>query len=332
MPGLDVMAQAPVPPIPSLTPVAPTPPAPAPAPAPAAAAPPSAPTTPQGADSAVGSVATLQGSASVTRHNAQSALKLRDPIYRGDVLQTGVSSTLGITFDDDTTFTLSANSRFAVDEFVYADGGTHNVALFTIFLGKVAFIADKVAHTGNMKIVTPTATLGIRGTTGLIEVPPGATPGTTGEVAIKLYPDANGRVGRIEVFGRDGAQLGVLSRGATGFSIRPGAIAGRFAAVPLQISAQEAARDRLFVRQAASTQLVGHQNNLQRRNFQQRFLQPRPNLERLPGQRRLERTPRLQPRLGQPTLPRGFKTSPNVVRPGLRKITPPKINNNLNLR
>ena len=76
-----------------------------------------------------------------------------------------------------------------------------------------------------MKIDTPSSTLGIRGTTGLVEVPEGGAAG--GQVSIKLYPDADGRVGRIEVFGRDGAQLGILSRGATGFAIRPGA-GGRF--------------------------------------------------------------------------------------------------------
>ena len=75
-----------------------------------------------------------------------------------------------------------------------------------------------------MKISTPTATLGIRGTTGLVEVPEGATAATgANNVAIKLYPDADGRVGRIEVNDRAGARLGFLTQGSSGFTIRPGA-------------------------------------------------------------------------------------------------------------
>ena len=99
-----------------------------------------------------------------------------------------------------------------------------------------------------------------------IEVPADAAA-APGGVSIKLYPDADGRVGRIEVFGRDGSRLGLLDRGATGFAVRaggPGA-AARFSAVPLRISAQEAERDRSVVRRAFSTQLVGRQINVQRR-------------------------------------------------------------------
>ena len=214
----------------------------------------------------VGSVATLQGTASVTRNNATSALALRDPIYKSDVLQTNVDGTLGITFDDETTFTLKPNTRLAVDEFVYQEGGSDNAAIFNVVRGTAAFVAAEVAHTGNMKIDTPTSSLGIRGTTGLVEVPEGGAAG--GQVSIKLYPDADGRVGRIEVFGRDGAQLGILSRGATGFAVRPGA-GGRFTVAPLQISALQAERDRSFVRQTFAARTAGRQIIQQRRTLQQ---------------------------------------------------------------
>ena len=64
-----------------------------------------------------------------------------------------------------------------------------------------------------MKITTPTATLGIRGTSGLVEVPEGASATSKNNVNVKLYPDADGRVGRIEVNDRAGAQLGFLTQG-----------------------------------------------------------------------------------------------------------------------
>ena len=89
-----------------------------------------------------------------------------------------------------------------------------------------------------MKITTPTATLGIRGTTGLVEVPEGAAANNPNNVAVKLYPDADGRVGRIEVNDRAGARLGFLTQGASGFTIRPGTGGARFAAVPLAIPRQ----------------------------------------------------------------------------------------------
>src|SRR5580692_9176854 len=74
-------AQVPAPPPPQSAPVPSSPPAAA---QPAA----SAPGQSQPAADPVGSVASLQGNASVTHNSAASALQLRESIYKGDVLQT----------------------------------------------------------------------------------------------------------------------------------------------------------------------------------------------------------------------------------------------------
>jgi hypothetical protein len=210
------------------------------------------------ADEPIGNVATLTGSATVTRNNTPTLLKLQDDIFQNDILQTSANSTLGVTFNDATTFNLTANATITVDNYVYEDGGKQNGALFDIARGTVAFVAAEVAHTGDMRISTPTATLGIRGTTGLVEVPQGAAATGANNVAIKLYPDPDGRVGRIEVNDRTGARLGALTQGASGFRIRPGA-GGRFSAAPLLISPQQALRDQGIVRQVHAAQNVGRQ-------------------------------------------------------------------------
>ena len=162
-----------------------------PAQAPAPATPPSP--APAAAEP-IGNVATLTGIATVIRNKNSIALKLQDDIFLNDVLQTSANSTLGVTFNDATTFNLTANAKITVDNYVYEDGGRQNAALFDVARGTVAFVAAAVAKTGDMKISTPSATLGIRGTTGLVEVPEGAAAGSANNVAIKLYPDADGRV------------------------------------------------------------------------------------------------------------------------------------------
>ena len=93
----------------------------------------------------IGQVATLQGSATVKRANAAAAiaLQINDLIFKNDTLRTGPNSALGVTFDDETTFSLSANTRIVVDEFVYQDGGTANAALVTVALGTAAFVAEQ---------------------------------------------------------------------------------------------------------------------------------------------------------------------------------------------
>jgi hypothetical protein len=309
-----------------------------PAPAPQGAAV-SAPAAAQpAADDPIGNVATLTGSATVTRNNASAPLKLKDDILLNDVLQTSANSTLGVTFNDATTFNLTANARIAVDSFVYEDGGKANAALFNVAKGTVAFVAAAVAKSGDMKISTPTATLGIRGTTGLVEVPEGASAGGANNVAIKLYPDPDGKVGRIEINDRAGARLGFLTQGASGFTIRPTMGGGRFAAVPLVISPLQAQRDQGFVRQVHAAQNFGRQIVTQRQVQRRQNPPARPGLQRQngrpqqPGLQRPGTPPRPgQPGVQQPGLPRqpgqpglqrpagapGLQRPAGQIRPGL---------------
>ena len=60
-------------------------------------------------------------------------------IFKNDILETGPSETLGISFDEETTFSLSANTRITVDEFVYQQSGSANAALFTVARGTAGF-------------------------------------------------------------------------------------------------------------------------------------------------------------------------------------------------
>jgi hypothetical protein len=295
------------------------------APAPAAAA--------QAPEEPIGNVATVAGKASVIRNNQTTPLKVKDDIYLNDVVQTGANSALGITFNDATTFNLKASTQITIDDFVYEDGGKKNSAIFDVAKGTAAFIAASVARTGDMKVTTPTATLGIRGTTGLVEVPEGAAANNPNNVAIKLYPDADGRVGRIEVNDRAGARLGFLTQGASGFTIRPGSGGARFAAVPLAIPQAMMQRDQGFVRQLHSTQNLGRQVVLQQREFRRAnpgYVNPnRPNRQLQPGQVRPgpQQRGQQQPGLNRPGQPQqGAPNRQGLQQPGVppRPGQPPR--------
>ncbi|MBR0784232.1 FecR domain-containing protein [Bradyrhizobium iriomotense] len=244
-------------------------PTPAPSPTPSASPTPAADA--QATVEPIGNVATVAGIATVIRDRNSYPLRVRDDIYLNDILQTSSNSSLGITFNDATTFNLSASAKITIDNYVYEDGGKQNSAIFDIGKGTVAFVAAAVAKSGDMKIATPTATLGIRGTTGVVDVPENATANTANNVNIKLYPDADGRVGHIEVNDRSsGTRIGALTQASSGFAIRPGAaVAGvmRFAAVPITIPAQQIARDRGFVSQVHLAQTTGRQIVTEQRDF-----------------------------------------------------------------
>ncbi len=281
-----------------------------PATPPSPAATPKAPAAPAPSnDEPIGNVATLTGTASVIRSQNTLALKLKDDVYLNDVVVTFADSTLGITFNDETTFHLNANASITIDNFVYEGGGKQNAALFDVTKGTVAFVASAVARTGDMKITTPTATLGIRGTIGLVEVNGAGSGGHN----IKLYPDPDGKVGHIDLSDRNGARLGSLTQGGSGFTVRAGA-GGRITAAPLVISPQQAARDQGLVRQlhaahAVGRQVVSEQRALRRTNPNRtnpnspRNLQNAPrNPQGQPGQRQnnLQQRPNTPQQQGQP--------------------------------
>ena len=207
---------------------------------------------------AVGSVATAVQPAVLARPGQKPVIIRKGAdIRKGDELRTGAGGSLSIVLDDETTFTLTAEATITVNEFVYGSGNAKNAAAFNVARGTVSFIASQVAKTGDMTITTPSATLGIRGTTGIVEVP------LSGPTQVRLYQDAGGTVGRIEMFGRDGARVGELTRAATGFTLQ--FVGQRLTAAPLNISAIQVQRDRALVQRAASHQTIGRQLNDQRR-------------------------------------------------------------------
>ena len=57
-----------------------------------------------------------------------------------------------------------------LNEFVYDPKGSSNSTAFNLTKGSFTFLAGAVAKTGNMKIETPVATMGISGTAPHVEI------------------------------------------------------------------------------------------------------------------------------------------------------------------
>jgi hypothetical protein len=123
--------------------------------------------------SATGSVTIEHTSAVVVQANLggqAGQTNVGDLVYLGDVVQTGADGRLGINFTDGSSFNLSSNARMALNEFVYDPNGKSNSTMFNLTKGTFTFVAGNIAKTGDMKVDTPVATMGIRGTTPRVEI------------------------------------------------------------------------------------------------------------------------------------------------------------------
>lgn len=118
----------------------------------------------------IGHVTKLTGSASVVRNGVSVILNNGDNVEKGDVVSTGAGSTLGITFIDGTVFGLSSNARMVLNEMVYDPNGSNNSSLLSLVAGTITFVAGETAKHGDMKVDTPVATMGIRGTAVLTQI------------------------------------------------------------------------------------------------------------------------------------------------------------------
>ncbi|MBL42431.1 MAG: hypothetical protein CMM49_07225, partial [Rhodospirillaceae bacterium] len=117
--------------------------------------------------SPIGSVESVEGEVTVTRADG-TEIKLNegDPVFQGDVLETGEEGTVGIVFIDDSTFALDEDGRMVLDELIFDPQSTEGKSSLTVVQGAFTFVSGKIAQSGpdSMKVSTPVATLGIRGT------------------------------------------------------------------------------------------------------------------------------------------------------------------------
>ena len=118
----------------------------------------------------IGHVTKLTGTATAIRNGVSIILNQGDNVNKGDVVQSGSDSTLGITFIDGTVFGLASNAKMVLNEMIYDPNGSDNKSLISLVQGTISFVAGATAKHGDMKVDTPVATMGIRGTAVLVEI------------------------------------------------------------------------------------------------------------------------------------------------------------------
>ncbi|MBP6012538.1 MAG: FecR domain-containing protein [Alphaproteobacteria bacterium] len=111
----------------------------------------------------VGRTSAIIPAASQQAQGTRSDLNLRDPIIRNAELATAERGALEVTFLDGSKLTMGQNSRLTVDEYVYSGQGGANKQTVRYTKGLFRFISGTIPKE-NVKLETPTVTIGIRGT------------------------------------------------------------------------------------------------------------------------------------------------------------------------
>jgi hypothetical protein len=114
----------------------------------------------------IGSVESMRGAGAKQKPGeAPRVLGAGSMIEDGEVLSTGANSYAVIKLDDGTRMTLRPNSSFKVDEFFYNQAGQSDNLVMNLIRGGLRIVTGAITKKpSNSRLVTTTATVGIRGT------------------------------------------------------------------------------------------------------------------------------------------------------------------------
>jgi hypothetical protein len=135
----------------------------------------------------VGSIIQQQGnSVQIKRGSATLPGGVNAGINMNDAIVTGLSS-LQLRFQDNTTASVTENSRFVIDDFVYDPSRGAGRLNVRVAVGTVRYVSGQIARSNqqNVQVNTPTAVIGVRGTDFFMTVD------ESGQSLVVLVPSCN---------------------------------------------------------------------------------------------------------------------------------------------
>ena len=120
----------------------------------------------------VGQIKVAKGKVHVERDGNRLAAAVGMPIRQSDTLITGADGSAGVTFSDNSLLSTGPNSILVVDQYKF-DSTTH-AGKFDASLkkGTLAVVSGKIVKQspGAMRVRTPAAIMGVRGTEFMVQV------------------------------------------------------------------------------------------------------------------------------------------------------------------
>jgi|SRR6267154_1391466 len=119
-----------------------------------------------------GRIKAVTGAVAVVRASTSQPAQAGQVVLEGDVLRTGSDGRVGVTLKDDTRVSLGPSSELKVDRFSYAPAQGQFGLVLKVARGVVAYVSGQIAKLApdSIRIETPSAILGVRGTTLAVRV------------------------------------------------------------------------------------------------------------------------------------------------------------------
>ena len=122
----------------------------------------------------VGGLRKVSGSGTILRDGQQIIAKDGIRVKMGDKLTTGSNGSMGVIFTDNTRISLGSNSEIDINEYVFQPEKGSFSFLTELVQGTASYISGTIGKLSpkSVKFKTPTAVVGVRGTSFLVKAAP----------------------------------------------------------------------------------------------------------------------------------------------------------------
>ena len=120
----------------------------------------------------VGIIKTVRGQVRIERGTNQLEAKVGDPVQENDRVSVQMGSSIGISLSDETLLSLGQNSVMVIDRYSFNPVTREGRVETSILKGTFRFVTGLIGwlNPGAIKVTTPTAVIGVRGTYFIVEV------------------------------------------------------------------------------------------------------------------------------------------------------------------
>lgn len=125
----------------------------------------------------VGLVKVSHGTVAIERAGERLAAPVGTAVQASDTIVTGADGAAGITFSDNSLVSVGPSSVFAIDRYTFDTTTYAGEFQGTLSRGRLAAVSGKMVKQSpeSMKIRTPSAIMGVRGTEFVVQVDEPAT-------------------------------------------------------------------------------------------------------------------------------------------------------------
>ena len=120
----------------------------------------------------IGTVKKVQGKVTIRENTIEFDAKLNDKIYEGYVIETEKNGNIGLVFIDGTQLSIGPGSQVIINRYLFSP--KEKSYAFDVMLnnGSAIYTSGKLGALSpeSIKVQTPEATIGVRGTKFLVEV------------------------------------------------------------------------------------------------------------------------------------------------------------------